>query len=722
MVQRHGTVTNRPGTRYIATVKNSDDPTRLIPFIFEAGDQTYVLEFGDGYIRFYWHHAPVIVTSVPAYAGGTAYVVGDVVVSAGINYYSIQDGTGHTPASSPLFWYPLTDDIYEIPTPYIAADVGRINFAQQADTVMLVHPSYAPLVLQRLGHTTWRLIPFVTTPSIDAPTGLGASAGGAGTAEYHYVVTAAKIDSYEESYASNQVDSTGVATPTVLAPNVLTWTTVTGAAEYYIYSDPYGNGVFGFIGTATTNAFNDVGVLPDFTVTPPTPQVLFDSTDNYPSVVGYFQQRLVLANTNNDREKVWMSQVGAYTNFSISTPLQDDDAISFVLDSDYLSPVGHLIRLKNLIIFNDSAEWVIKGDPAGGITPLAINASQEGYAGALAYGGVDQHHQAPRSSVRPIVIGNTILYIQARGTVIRDFRQENTPAGEADYGGSDLTIFSPHLFFGHALTGLAYQQQPHSIAWIVREDGVLLGCTYLREQEILGWHRHDTGAAGEFEQVLVVPDHDIGLAGEDVVYFIVKRTIDGATVRFVERFASREVTDEDAFFVDAGLSYDGAPVTTITNLDHLEGEIVAVLGDSQVEFDGDPTAANAETYRVTGGSVTLSTSYGVIHAGLPIRFAEIETLDLDVQGTSIRDKRKRTQASTILVETTSPNLMVGPDATHLFRWRPEPWDPRATRDVTDQLETNLTAKFEATGKVRIRVTDPLPCTVLGIIPSVELGG
>ncbi|MDQ4678173.1 hypothetical protein, partial [Stenotrophomonas maltophilia group sp. RNC7] len=137
--------------------------------------------------------------------------------------------------------------------------------------------------------------------------------------------------------------------------------------------------------------------------------------------------------------------------------------------------------------------------------------------------------------------------------------------------------------------------------------------TYVPEQQVQGWHRHTTAASGKFESVCCVTEED-----EDAVYTIVKRTINGQSVRYVERLHSRRVEAlEDAFFVDAGLSYSGAPATTFGGLDHLEGEEVNILADGAV----------MSRQVVTGGEVTLQQPASTVHVGLPIT-ADLVTLPM----------------------------------------------------------------------------------------------
>ena len=195
---RGGGSSNRPGTKFVIETKDSSKASRLIPFIFNSA-QTYVLEFGDQYMRVHRNGANIEVSGVGAWGAGPTYVIGDLVVDGGVNYYCI---LGHNNQQPPnvTYWYALTDDIYEIPTSYLEADLFTLEYKQSADVITIDHPSYDPQELSRTADTTWVLANASFVPGVVTPTTV-AVAGTGGATPYTYHVTALDPDTGEESLA-----------------------------------------------------------------------------------------------------------------------------------------------------------------------------------------------------------------------------------------------------------------------------------------------------------------------------------------------------------------------------------------------------------------------------------------------------------------------------------------------------------------------------------------
>jgi len=695
IVERHGGVSNRPGTRFIGECKTTDHEVRLIRYVSEVPGESVLIEMGELYFRFYSDDALVTldISGISAYAGGTAYVPGDLVKNGGVIYYCVANTTGNAPPNA-TYWYAQPSDIYEVPHPF--GDPLETNWVQSGRVMTFTHRNHVPQDLAYVSLTNWVLVPLDTKPQVLPPTSLSLSGTGTGNRTFAYKVTAAAPGSYEESEPSAPVAVAGCAQPTEGAPHTVTWTSVlvppvtgTGCPEYYVYCDPWGNGTFGFVGTATgASSFRNPGLTPDFSITPPIPRVLFAATGEYPETAAYHDQRRYFGNTDDIPDAVYGSRVGFPDNFGIASPLQDDDSITFRIAGNNHHPVHHLVALKHLLVMTGGGEWRLNGN-GDVVSPNSLTLDQETYVGIARF-------------IRPVVIGNSVIYVQARQSIIRDLQYNVEVEGLA---GRDLTIFAAHLFDGYTVRAVDYAHAPNSIVWVVRSDGTLLGLTYIREQDIWGWHRHDTGADGLFRDVCVVPS-----SGEDKTYVIVRRTIGGVEKFYIELLESRSIVNfnADSFFVDSGLSYSGSSIATATGLSHLEGETVAIVGDG----------AYQGTRTVVSGSVALYTAASDVHVGLPIE-AEIETLDLDINGTDVRDKRKRVQSATVLVDASSRAFMAGPDSSNLTRVSRASFDP-SDRSFTGQVELNLNATFGQYGRVFIRQDQALPLTVLAVIPAVEV--
>ena len=268
----------------------------------------------------------------------------------------------------------------------------------------------------------------------------------------------------------------------------------------------------------------------------------------------------------------------------------------------------------------------------------------------------------------------------------------------------DLCLRATHLFDGLTIEQIAYSKAPQPIIWFISSNGVLLGLTYIPEEQIGGWHQHTTD--GTFESCAIVSEGE-----EDHLYVIVRRTINSVTVRYVERMANLDLNATtplvSGFFVDAGTTFTGAATTTFVGLDHLEGETVTVLADGLV--------VNGLT--ITGGVLTLTTAASTVHVGLPYT-AELETLPvtLALEAGGL-DKVKNVNQVWLRVEESGP-FSIGPDLASLT----ESDGPVAGQLLTDSLKTLIQGTWDPDGQVFVRQTDPVPLTVTSAVYEVQDGG
>lgn len=760
-VHPHGGASNRAGLEFISEIKNSPSPARLVPFQFNT-TQSYVLEFGDLYMRVFRNGGAVLLLGVP----------------------------------------------FEIVTPYAAADLASLTFIQEADVMYLCHESYPVQKLSRLADDNWTINPVTFAPSIlppatitangrwkfrggsnsnyglrvsavaaggaesaaatavvinwqyenfdgrfirvswdampgaafyrvyrsDASTGIvaettGTSADmpvgpgtfvGDGTAipassavgapavptgvtavvefgnEYSYVVAAISDANGEESLpsaaavVSNDMSIKGNT-------NTITWAAVAGASEYYIYRKD--NGAYGYIGRSDTTSFVDENITADIASGPQDGFNPFSGVGNYPRCATFIEQRLGFASTQNEPQGVWLSQSASYENFGSASPAKASDAVTFRIKAKRVNEIRSMIASRGLMLLTSGAEWIVTGDGQGSpITPSQIKIDNQGYRGA--------------SIVQPIVVGNTVLYAQDRGGVVRDFSYEFANDG---FTGKDLTILSRHLFEDKSITAWAYAQAPNSIVWVVLDDGSLASLTYMREHEVWAWTEHESQGA-IFEDVV-----SIGEGTEDVPYFLVRRMVNGAWRRYIERLHTRTMGDiTDAFFVDSGLTYGGEPVTVLSGLSHLEGQSVVALADGNV----------VRGLTVAGGAVTLPFEASTVHVGLAMT-ASLQTLDLDlgqVRGLgTVQGRQKSVSEVTMRVEDTRGIWIGYKDGVRDDPWLVE-YKQRATEawDEAIQLYTGdirMTPHWDwnTAGRVWIKQFDPLPMTILAIMPDVTLG-
>ena len=309
------------------------------------------------------------------------------------------------------------------------------------------------------------------------------------------------------------------------------------------------------------------------------------------------------------------------------------------------------------------------------------------------------------SDVLPVTVGSRIVYLQQQGNLIRDLAYSY----DVDkYTGNDLNLLASHLFERHKITSMTYQQTPNSIVWCTRDDGVLLGLTYLKEQDVYAWHQHST-AHGKFINVCAISGPQ-----EDELYCVVEREGN----YYVERMEAREASAEpqDQYFVDSGITVNGNTKTNeVTGLDHLEGLEVAILADGNVQ----------PLQTVTDGKITLKRAYSKIHAGLPIH-AEMQTLPLEfnAEDGTFMSRKKRVSALMAMFKDSRGGLYgIGDGPKNEFKWRStEKWGEPIALFTGKKKMPVPQANWNETVMVTISQEDPLPLTILSLVPQIEAGG
>ena len=777
-----GPAENRPGFAFVKEVKDSTKAVRLMSFTFSTV-QTMVIEMGDQYFRFHTQGATLNYSNGAAWNSGTNYAVGDIALYNNVNYYA---KTAHSNSQPPnaTNWYALPADMtYEIPSPYLEAELFDIHYVQSADVMTIVHPSHAPRELRRLGATKWELKTINFGSPIASPTGVSvssyipsSSSTNADTFENHeYVVTAIGSNLIDESAQSssasvnNNIFVTG-------AKNTISWNAVTGAARYRVYKEQAG--VFGFLGETTSTTIVDANIAPDFSRTPPVYDNPFPSSNNFPGAVSYFEQRRVFAGTNNDPQTIYMTKSGTESNMSFGIPIRDDDRIKFRVAAREANTIRHIVPLTQLLLLTGSAEWRIASVNSDAITPSSISVKPQSYVGA--------------NNAQPVIVNNSMVYAAARGGHVRELGYNWQANG---FITGDLSLRAPHLFDNFTIIDMALAKAPLPIVWMTSSSGKLIGFTYVPEQQVGAWHQHDTD--GTFESVATVSE-----GNDDVVYCVIKRTINGATKKYIERMGTRlYATQRDSFFVDAGATYNGTNTNTGLNVtisggtNYTKGESVTITanynlfnappniddkGDAIVLVDGtdfyrcnivsttSQTVATAKldkdlpaslrntpitTYEVarnvisgitwlegktvsiladgavhpqkvvSSGSITLDRAASVVHVGLPYE-SDLQSLPLALQAEAFSQGRVKNLNHVWVRVLESSGIFAGPSADKLVEAKQRTTEPYGSPPnlKTEDIKIMLTPTWQDNGQLFVRQSDPLPLTIVGLTLEVAIGG
>lgn len=608
---------SRQGTRFIAQAYDSTHPVRLIKFVYNF-DVSYVIEFGDLYCRFIDEAGLVTETAfnitgitnanpMSVTAPGNNFVDNDWIYITGVvgmpqvngryfkyvggNYFDTKTGN---PINSNHYGIYTSGGtaarVYKISSPYAGVELSLVKFAQTASVMRLTHPNHPPFTLTITNRTSWVFTPITIGTTIAAPTGLAVTLTGSG-ATYGYVVTAVDANG-QESDASTRVVKTGADMTVTKATAVITWSAVTGATSYNVYKTniSYSGAIptgaaYGFIGNCTSTTFNDTNIAPDFTLGVPVANNPF-SAGNNPACVNFFQERAVYGGSVADPATLWMSQPGEYDNFDYSDPSEADDSIEATIVGSQVNIIKSMVPMPGgLLVLTSQGAWQISSGSGvastSAVTPSNITAVPQAYNGA--------------SDVPPIVVNYDLIYVQAKGSYVRDASYD---LYKNIYTGTDISVLSNHLFTGYQILEWAYAEEPFKIVWCVRDDGAALSLTLVKEQEIYGWAQHDT--LGQFKSVTSITEGHI-----DATYFVVSRYIGGQWLQYIERLTNRTVliNAEDAWCVDCGLAYD-LPLPDAT--------LSASTSTGNVVFTADsPVFANANVGNVLrmGGGIANITGF-----------------------------------------------------------------------------------------------------------------
>lgn len=683
-----GPIKQRAGTRFVAQAKTSDQRVWLARFEFSTSI-AYMLEFGDQYVRFYTQHGRLEV-------GGTP-----VEVST-----------------------PYTQDSL-----FAADGTCRLRVAQSGDFLYIFHGDHEPRILQRTSPTAFVLTTFrpdggpfkarndtSTTVYASAETGSVSLAASAAIFQPGHVdslilleaKSTISVKAWEPSKSVTAGDLRRVSSRVYEALNSATTGTSTpvhtsGAlfdghnGVQWEFRDPgYGWARITAVASGTSATADVLSRLPADVVgsgnaTTRWAHAAWSSVEGWPTDVNFFRERLVAARGN----ELWLSVASAFDDFSARNPSGEvaaDQAISRTLASGELNDIQWLLPTRYLLIGTAGGEFSLgelsNGEPLG---PNNVRTRLESRFGSR--------------SLMPVQAGSVVLFVQRAGRKVREVSFDEVNG----YQSTDRTALSHHITRS-GVVDMDYAQEPDSVVWCVRTDGGLVGFTWNAEQNVWAWHPHDVG--GIVESVATIPSPD-GSANE--VWMAVRRTVDGEERRYIE-FMERAWTDElgqqDAFYVDSGLTYRGGPASVISGLDHLEGQDVAVLAD------GSPHPRRT----VSGGQITLQRPASTVQAGLPM-LAKMRPMRLEAgsaNGTA-QGKTKRIHRIVARLADTWAMKFGASDAD---------LTPIVLRTASDAMDRPVPAfsgdkvlpfpgGYDSDGTIWFVNDQPTPSTIVALYPQVH---
>lgn len=718
LIRPYGPIYKRPGLKYIAQAKYSDKKSILVPFN-GSGNEDYLLEIGHEYIRIHKHG----------------------------EYLGI-----------------------ELATPFIENTLSNLRFTQSADTMFIVSGDYPVKTLVRYSDASWAFSNFdisdmyfdmniidsaeETTITPSATTGSNITLQASSdlftadmsgmliklkqeveTQEIHFSKTSSNTVEEQKVYVGEQwkIITHGTWTGTVEVLKSYDGTNWTSYRKYTGKNDynPLESGsvtepcymkaeatitsgtcevslsamIYDKEGIAKITSYESASVvyadvIKAFGNTKATKLYYWGAWCNkfgYPKTIAFFQDRLCFGGSKVQPYMLWMSRSGDYGNFSVEKAngtVTDDSAVAVGLISRKQYQIKHLFASTDLIILTVGNEWIISGGDV--VTPSNINAKMQTTRGC--------------NDVEPIAVGGRIVFIQGRGSTVRDMGYSY----ETDsYGGNDLTLLAKHIIHGVKIIDSAYKQEPDSILYMVRSDGTMACLTYIYDQKVYAWSTIET--EGEIEAVTVIQEGD-----EDSVYVVIKRNIGGTVVRNIECFNNNNNTckDPDCYIMldcATQITLDESEATSVFNVPSLAGATINVLADDRF-FENINVKSN--------GDFELPADAANVVAGLPYKMViELPNVEIKTGDGTMQGRKKQISGCTLRLSNTLGG-MIGNDENLLdmIQYDENSDTYKLSLYSGDKEITMPVGGFNLDGRVTIVSDEPFPFNLLMAVREVSFGG
>lgn len=422
----------------------------------------------------------------------------------------------------------------------------------------------------------------------------------------------------------------------------------------------------------------------------------------WPSSVGFYEGRLWWAG----KDAIVGSVSDAFTSFDNAETIGDSAVINRTIGGSQVDTINWVLPLQRLMLGGQGAEHSCRSSTLDEpLTPTNFNIKRASNQGSAA--------------VRAVNIDNQGVFVQRGGTRVYAL----TLGGDAiayDYTATNLCAIIPEIGQPQ-ITRIAIQRQPDTRIHCVRSDGTVAILIFDSTEQVTCWVDLETD--GLVEEVVVLPGD--ATDSEDHVYYVVKRTIDGATVRYLERWAFQSECTGAATnkLADAFVVYSGAATTVITGLSHLEGEQVVVWADGA---DVGTNADGTLIYTVASGQITLAVAASNVVVGLyyKAQFQSGKLLELPLpEGTPLNKHLAIRTLGLIMADVHPKGLQFGADFDHLddMPGLEEGYaiDGNTMRTAYDEDPIMFPGVWSPDARLCLQAAAPRPVTVLSAVLEVE---
>jgi hypothetical protein len=747
MVMKQGGLRRRPGTEWINYAKNPLHRTRLQKFVFST-IQAYVLEFGDYYVRFYanggvvnknaaspiYFDAPnvvhwdahTLVVDDPVQFSSTGFLPPPLVVGRtyyvktviGVDDFTISDTKG----GAAITWLDVGAGTngglapVELATPYSISDVWRLQFAQSADVLYIAHPDIPQKMLSRFTGSTFQLVPYTGYDGPYLPENTT-------TTRFDPVGTSGNI-------VVNSVEAASLTPSTVgvnggvgfVASDVNRWISLKYSNKWYglkITEIVSATSVKADVKGLIADDGKKVTSLPGQAPTGGWRLGAWCETTGYPGCVTFYQQRLIWARSDTQPQTIWMSRAGVLDNFAVTSPLQDDDALTITILAGEVNAISWIVEASDLLIGTNGAMRTLgPADTGKNFGPTNFMQKRQSTFGSL--------------DIQPIQVAEVAIYPSFYGLSLREFLFSFQVNG---YVSPELTILSEHMLRS-GIKQMSYAQDKDGIIWNAMGNGELVGITYDRDQQIVACTRHRIAGKvvgvpcvpypsddsepepdtpwGIVESVATIPGLD-----RSEVWLSVRRTINGEETRYIERMT---ITFEaqpkaDAVFVDSSYSYSGASASAVSGASWLAGETIGTLADGAVMPES--SVSEIGSISLPAGKSASKITFGLNYLS---RAKTLAIAQGQQDGTGLGRRKNIISANIDVMETGY--LEIGSPSARELQVKV------GLRGVDDPMDTSpplrdgiFAYRFDRSwrdkGQIVMQTDKPLPATIRSVTPVFD---